>query len=94
VSLVGLCDRTSRKVRHPFAASSDAIHNTFAYYSPMGGERGSTARQRMSGKICCMCSNSLPPDPSHCDHLTVTEPHQTSRTKRRRDYKLLKIARA
>ena len=33
--------------------------------SPMGGERGSTARQRMSGKICCMCSNSLPPDPSH-----------------------------
>ena len=42
-----------------------AFHGVFAYYSPMGGERGSTARQRMSGKTCCLCSNSLPPDPNH-----------------------------
>src|SRR5438270_6801146 len=49
---------------HTFRQVRSAIHNSVAYYSPMGGERGSTARQRISGKICCMCSNSLPADPN------------------------------
>ena len=31
----------------------------------MGGERGSTARQRMSGKICWECKNPLEPDPNN-----------------------------
>src|SRR5436305_9455688 len=30
----------------------------------MGGERGSTARQRMSGRICCICSDSCSPIPT------------------------------
>jgi hypothetical protein len=29
------------------------------------GERSSTTRQRMAGKICCLCSNILPDDPDH-----------------------------
>jgi hypothetical protein len=67
------------------AASSlnrHGFHNTFAYYSPMGGERGSTTRQRMSGKICCMGSNSLPPDPNHHGErlcAKCTEAHQPLR---------------
>jgi hypothetical protein len=27
----------------------------------MGGERASTVRQRLSGKICCICRRPLPP---------------------------------
>src|ERR1039457_5684346 len=40
------------------------IHITFAYYSPMGGERASTTRMRLSGQICCACKVSLPPEPN------------------------------
>jgi hypothetical protein len=42
-----------------------ATARTFAYYSPMGGERASKTRQRMTGEICCLCSNFLPDDPNH-----------------------------
>jgi recombinational DNA repair protein (RecF pathway) len=31
----------------------------------MGGERGSTARQRIEGRICCACKNPLPVDLTH-----------------------------
>jgi hypothetical protein len=31
----------------------------------MGGERASKTWQRMTGKICCLCSNFLPADPDH-----------------------------
>lgn len=37
------------------------FHFIFAYYSPMGGGSGSTARMRLSGEICCSCSNRLTP---------------------------------
>ena len=42
-------------------------------YPPMGGERGSTARQRMSVRICCICSNSLLPDPNHWGEPAVRQ---------------------
>jgi hypothetical protein len=41
------------------------IHTCFAYYSPMGGERASTTRMRLSGRICCACKIPLAPDPKH-----------------------------
>jgi hypothetical protein len=58
-----------------FAASSrggsDSLHVGdcliyigFAYYSPMGGERASTTRMRLSDQICCACKVSLPPEPN------------------------------
>ena len=31
----------------------------------MGGERASTSRMRLTGKICCVCRVSLKPDPTH-----------------------------
>jgi hypothetical protein len=34
---------------------------TFAYYSPMGGERSGTTSKRLAGAICCNCKNFLPP---------------------------------
>lgn len=37
----------------------------FAYYSPMGGERQSTTRQRLAGEICCTCKVRLPLAPGH-----------------------------
>ena len=40
------------------------IHTGFAYYSPMGGERASTSRMRLSGQICCACKNPLAPLPN------------------------------
>ena len=33
--------------------------------SPMGGERASTTRMRLSGRICCACKTPLAPDPKH-----------------------------
>jgi hypothetical protein len=42
-----------------------AFHISFAYYSPIGGERASTTRMRLAGKICCACRNPLDPDPAH-----------------------------
>ena len=30
----------------------------------MGGERASTSRMRLTGKICCVCRVSLKPDPT------------------------------
>lgn len=30
----------------------------------MGGERASTTRLRLTGKICCACKVSLPPEPN------------------------------
>jgi len=30
-----------------------AFRSSFAYYSPMGGERQSTTRRRPAGEICC-----------------------------------------
>ena len=33
----------------------------FAYSLPMGGERSSTTRMRLAGKICCSCKSSLSP---------------------------------
>ena len=38
-----------------------AFHRIFAYYSPMGGERGTTTTKRLAGEICCACKNFLPP---------------------------------
>jgi hypothetical protein len=38
-----------------------AFHRSFAYYSPMGGERGTTTIKRLAGEICCACKNFLPP---------------------------------
>ena len=37
---------------------------SFAYHSPMGSERASTTRMRLSGQICCVCKVSLPPEPN------------------------------
>jgi hypothetical protein len=37
------------------------LHTLFAYSSPMGGERGSTTRMRLEGKICCACKNLISP---------------------------------
>ena len=48
----------------------------------MDGERGSTARQRMTGKICWECRNPLQPDPhNHCERLCAkcTEARQPLR---------------
>jgi DNA-binding winged helix-turn-helix (wHTH) protein len=36
------------------------FHTSFAYYSPMGGERAATARMRINGEICCSCKRFLP----------------------------------
>src|SRR5438105_8284620 len=41
------------------------FHRSFAYYSPMGGERQSTSRMRLAGEICCACKVRLPADPNH-----------------------------
>jgi hypothetical protein len=35
----------------------------------MGGERASTTRQRLSGKICCSCKCSLPKPHTSGEHL-------------------------
>jgi hypothetical protein len=43
----------------------EPFHRLFAYYSPMGGERSSSARQRLTGKICCFCKTPIDPDPAH-----------------------------
>lgn len=47
------------------AAFFQGIRRFFAYYSHMGGERGSTARQRLAGKICCNCKRLLDSLPWH-----------------------------
>jgi len=40
------------------------FHSIFAYSSLMGGERASTARMRLDGRICCVCKSPLrPPQP-------------------------------
>lgn len=42
----------------------------------MGGERGSTTRQRLAGKICCSCKRFLPPPHTpgekYCDRCKPT----------------------
>ena len=52
---------------HLNAARSDLqnIRLIFAYTLRMGGERASRTRQRLSGKICCLCGRFLdnPPWP-------------------------------
>jgi hypothetical protein len=45
---------------HAKSIHSDMAH-VFAYYSPMGGERGTTTSKRLAGQICCSCKNFLPP---------------------------------
>jgi hypothetical protein len=47
-------------IRRP-CRRSVTIHRSFAYSSPMGGERASTARMRLAGEICCNCKITLPP---------------------------------
>jgi hypothetical protein len=43
----------------------DAFRFSFADIKRMGGERGSTTRMRLSGKICCLCrANIDPPYPN------------------------------
>ena len=37
----------------------DDTRQVFAYSSPVGGERASTTRRRLAGKICCRCGISL-----------------------------------
>jgi hypothetical protein len=51
------------------------IRFLFDYTRDMGGERESTTRQRMAGKICALCSLPLDPGPWHggervCDRCT------------------------
>src|ERR1035437_7149850 len=53
----------SRSMREP-PTDSQAFHICFAYYSPIGGERASTARMRLSGQICCACKMPLHPEPN------------------------------
>jgi hypothetical protein len=50
----------------------------------MGGERSSTTRMRLAGKICCNCKISLPPPHTPGEHLCVR--CAASRTPRRRIY--------
>lgn len=50
----------------------DDFRLVFAYYSPMGGERGSTTRMRESGRICRSCKVTLDSPPArarerYCD---------------------------
>jgi hypothetical protein len=56
----------------------------FAYTRRMGGERASTARQRLSGKICCMCKSSLPAP--HTPGEQVCAKCNAERSPRRRVY--------
>jgi hypothetical protein len=62
--------------------SVDDTHFVFAYYSPMGGEPSSTTRQRLAGKICCVCSIPIDYEPTHtrgeryCSRCNPT-PHTT-----------------
>jgi hypothetical protein len=44
---------------HSFMECHKGFHSIFAYSSPMGGERVSTTRQRLAGKICAICSNTI-----------------------------------
>ena len=55
---------------------SFTFHHVFAYYSPMGGERASSSRQRLSGEICCGCKNRIDKLPwsggeRYCDTCTA-----------------------
>lgn len=45
--------------------SVDDFLSSFAYYSPMGGERSSTTRMRESGRICCSCKVTLDSPPAN-----------------------------
>jgi hypothetical protein len=37
----------------------DNFRFCFAYHFAMGGERSSTTRMRLAGKICCLCGRHL-----------------------------------
>ncbi|MGD0797757.1 MAG: hypothetical protein ABR910_08540 [Acidobacteriaceae bacterium] len=50
----------------------------------MGGERASTARMRLEGKICCFCKSSLPPP--HLPGERVCDRCKEERSPRRRIY--------
>ena len=54
------------------------------YNSGMGGERASTTRMRLAGKICCNCKASLPPPHVPGEHFCAR--CAASRTARRRVY--------
>jgi hypothetical protein len=56
-------DTPSFRPRRSLAAKL-RISLFFATLKRMGGERSSTARQRLAGKICCVCKVWLPPDPT------------------------------
>ncbi len=61
-----------------FVYTSETFHTTFAYYSPMGGERGTTARMRLAGKICCNCKVPVDLGPwsggeRYCGRCTAAE---------------------
>lgn len=42
-------------------AAAHSVRFLFAYNQRMGGERSSTTRQRLAGKICSSCKAPLPP---------------------------------
>src|ERR1700676_5507252 len=54
------------------------------YNRVMGGERASTTRMRLAGKICCNCKTSLPPSHTPGEHFCTR--CAASRTPRRRVY--------
>src|ERR1017187_2302040 len=55
--------RGAKRCHTPFEDTT-RFHIIFAYYSLMDGERASTTRMRLAGKICCACKVSLPPEPN------------------------------
>ena len=60
-------------------SASDIFRFYFAQISPMGGERGWTARQRLTGQICCSCKRSLYPPYSGRESYCSTCRPQTHR---------------
>jgi hypothetical protein len=55
------------------STNADLFRCYFAYHLTMGGERSSTTRMRLAGKVCCFCGRHLdallwqPPGERACD---------------------------
>jgi hypothetical protein len=77
----------------PSVGGPVVFHSAFAYYSPMGGERGTTAAKRLAGEICCACKNFLPPPHTrgerYCDKCKPPLKHVYAAFERKKAWQVL-----
>jgi hypothetical protein len=56
---------TLERTEQPLVGCRDSQQDALTGLRSMGGERSSTTRRRLAGKICCSCHAPLSYDPSH-----------------------------